>query len=192
MLKNKKVKCKICGKLFSTLTTHIQRTHNLSNQDYLRQFPDEILISDEYRKKASLAAKARFAEDPLMRKKVAIRTFDFVKNKKLAPLLQRDYKSAQVCLKNSLWKPCIILYGSIIEAILLEKNVEAKNFYDAIENAFNKKEISEKEYHQIHIVRDLRNFVHLHKELLESSEINEYWARTFADICESLIGRFNK
>ena len=42
------------------------------------------------------------------------------------------------------------------------------------------------------MVRDLRNFVHLHKELSEREEINEYWSKTFADICESIIKRFRK
>lgn len=187
-----KIKCRMpkCGQSFSSLATHIARTHKMSTKEYLKRFPGEKLVSDEYRIKASIRQKKSFANNPLLREKVSARTFDFIKNKKLAPLLQRDYKAAQTCLKNSLWKPSIILYGSIVEAILLEKNVDAKNFYDAIEIAFKKKEISEKEYYKIHIVRDLRNFVHLRKELLEGSEINEYWAKTFSDICESLIKRF--
>ena len=45
---------------------------------------------------------------------------------------------------------------------------------------------------KIHIIRNLRNFVHLHQELSEGEEINEYWAKTFADICESIIQRFRK
>lgn len=188
-----KVKCKMprCGRGFPTLATHIKRSHNLSSAEYLKRFPGARLSSEEYRKKVSNSARNRFLKDPTLREKVASRTFDFVKNKKLTPLLQRDYKSAQACLKNLLWKPSIILYGSIIEAILIEKYPRAKDFYNALEVAYKNKDISEKEYHQIHIVRDLRNFVHLHKELSEDSEINEYWAKTFADICESIIKRFN-
>lgn len=127
-----------------------------------------------------------------MRQKVSSRTFDLIDNKKLIPLLQRDYKSAKICLENSLWKPSIILYGSIIEAILTEKHPEAADFYGALENAYKNGDISEKEYHKIHIIRDLRNFVHLHKELAEGEEINEYRAKTFADICESIIKRFKR
>ena len=48
------------------------------------------------------------------------------------------------------------------------------------------------ENHKIHIIRDLRNYVHLHKELLEDGEINEHWAKTAADICESIIKRFRE
>lgn len=187
---NKKVKCEICKKYFPALATHINRGHGVSSDEYLKRFPGKKLSSDEYRKRVSESVKSRFIDDPLMRKKVASRTFDFIVNKKLALLLQRDYKSAKICLKNSLWKPSIILYGSIIEAILLEKYPKSGKFYNALEVAFKNKNISEKEYHKIHLIRDLRNFVHLHKELLEDGEINEYWARTFADICESIIKRF--
>jgi len=127
-------------------------------------------------------------------KKFGRRTFDFIKNKDLFGLLQRDYKSAKVCLKNKLWKPIIILYASIIEAILIEKlqSKEVTTFAQALERAKAKSIVSEQDYHKIHIVKDLRNYVHLHKELKENRDINEYWAKTFADICESIIKRFQK
>jgi hypothetical protein len=126
------------------------------------------------------------------RKKFGRRTFDFIKNKDLKKLLQRDYTSAKVCLKNRLWKPCIILYASIIEAILIEMFKKKKTFVEALELGWKNNIISEQDYHKIHIVRDLRNYVHLHKELKEKKDINEYWAKTFSDICESIIKRFKK
>jgi len=181
-----------CPDSFSNLATHIYRTHKLSTSEYLKRFPNAKLSSDEYRKKASDLAKDRFLQDPTMREKVTSRTFDFVKNKKLTPLLQRDYRSAQICLKDGLWKPSIILYGSLIEAILIDKYPEAKDFHNALEIAHKNVDISEMENHKIHIIRDLRNYVHLHKELAEDAEINEHWAKTAADICESIIKRFRK
>lgn len=187
-----KIKCKICGASFPALATHIIRSHKVSSAEYLKRFPGAKLSSDKYRERVSNSAKNRFLEDPTLREKVASRTFDFINNKKLTPLLQRDYKSAKICLKDSLWKPSIILHGSIIEAILKEKHPKAKNFYDALEIAYKNRDISEKEYHKIHIVRNLRNFVHLHKELSEGEEINDYWAKTFADICEAIIKRFKE
>ncbi len=189
--KEPQIKCKLCPKSFSTLSTHINRAHKLTIREYIKRFPKAEIMTKEHKQKLSNAVKARFMENPELRKKVASRTFDFVKNKKLTPLLQRDYKAAKVCLSNGLWKPSIILYASIIEAILIEKYSGTKDFYNAIDVSFKNKDISEKEYHQISIVRDLRNFVHLHKELQEGSEINEYWAKTFAEICESVIKRFN-
>jgi len=189
---HEKVTCMICGKQFSTLGTHINRAHNLSAMEYRSRFPDAILISGEHKEWLSNLVKKRFLQDPTLRQKVSSRTFDFINNKKLSLLLQRDYKSARICLKNSLWKPSIILYGSIIEAILTEKHPHSKDFYGALKLAYKNKDISEREYYRIQIIRDLRNFVHLHKELSEGEEINKYWAKTFAEICESIIRRFNK
>lgn len=121
---------------------------------------------------------------------MASRTFDFIKNDKLRPLLSRDYKTAKNCLINHLWKPSIILYGSLIEAILRERT-ETDSFRAALDSALDKEIISETEFHQIHVVKDSRNFVHLHKELEEGVQvINDYWAKTLSDICESLIKRF--
>ncbi len=189
----RKVICKKCRKSFSNLGTHINRTHGLTSKEYLKQFPGAKLSSVDWREKIRNTAKDRFLKDPKMRERVASRTFDFIKNKKLTPLLRRDYKSAKICLKNSLWKPSIILYGSIIEAILTEKYPKAKDFYNAIEDAHKNKDILEKEYHKISLIRNLRNFVHLHVELLEEDgEINEHSAKTFANICESIIRRFKK
>ncbi len=185
------VLCMICGKQFSTLSTHIIRGHKLSVDEYLKQFPKSKVHSDVWLKRQSIQAKKRFTQDPTLRQKVSSRTFDFVKNKSITPLLQRDLKSARICLNNELWKPSIILYGSIIEAVLLDKHLETSNFYEALEKTFHCKEISEKEYHKIHLIRNLRNYVHIHKELSEGEEINEHWAKTFADICESIIKRFN-
>jgi len=185
------LKCQICGTKLPVLATHIIRKHNIAPTEYLNRFPGSRLTSREHRKKLSKSAKARFIKNPELRKKVATRTFDFIENKKLKFLLQRDYKSAKSCLKNKLWKPSIILYGSIIEAILREIT-KSKTFQQALEKSYKSELISEKEYHKIHMVRDLRNFIHLHKELSEGEEINEYWSKTFADICESIIKRFKK
>lgn len=190
--KSGKVKCLICGKYYKRLAGgHIEGMHNLSKGEYLKRFPDAQIISNEARKLQS-KIQGRLYRNEKYRKSKGSRTFDFIRNEKLRRLLQRDYKSAKECLKYKLWKPCIILYGGIIEAIILEFSPKSKNYYDALNLALDKKLISAKDYHKIHIIRDLRNYVHLHKELLEKSEINEYWARTFSDICESVIKNFKK
>ena len=184
------LKCQICSKSFPVLATHIDRIHNLTSVEYLKRFPGSKFTTEEYRQRLSLSAKSRFIQNPELRKIVASRTFDFIKNDKLRPLLSRDYKTAKNCLINNLWKPSIILYGSLIEAILRERT-ETDSFSDALDSALNKKIISETEFHQIHVVKDSRNFVHLHKELEEGVQvINDYWAKTLSDICESLIKRF--
>jgi hypothetical protein len=174
----------------SPILEYIKRTHGITSAEYRTIFPDAKLISDEHREKMRVTAKSRFLIDPTLRKKAASRTFDFVQNRDLRTLLQRDLKSAKTCLDNKLWKPSIILYGSIIEAVLIEINPGTQTFNEALEKAKTENLISDKEYHKIHLIRDLRNFVHLHKELKEKEEINDYWAKTFADICESIIRRF--
>ena len=172
------------------LTTHINRIHKLTSGEYLKRFSGSKLTTREFRQKLSLSAKSRFIQNPELRKIVASRTFDFIKNDKLRLLLSRDYKTAKECLIHHLWKPSIILYGSLIEAILRERT-ETDSFRTALTGALDKKIISETEFHQIHVVKDSRNFVHLHKELDEGVQvINEYWAKTLSDICESLIKRF--
>ena len=183
-----KIKCLECGKLFSSIGYHIKK-HDLTSQEYLIRHPNAQLSADDVVNKIKEKSVERY-KSAEFRKKVGKRTFDFIKNKDLKSLLQRDYKSAKTCLENELWKPSIVLYGSIIEAILIEINPKAKTFSDALELAKENSQISEKEYHKIHMVRNLRNYVHLHEELEEQGDINEYWARTFADICEKIIKRF--
>jgi len=190
-MKNKKgkIKCLECGKSFSNLGMHLT-VHKLNSRSYRIKHPGAPITSEEYIQKHKANAHIRY-QSKAFRKKVGRRTFDFLKNKNLKSLLQRDYRSAKVCLDKELWKPSIILYASIIEAILIEATGE-KTFENSLKKALTNKVISEKDYHKINLVRDLRNFVHIHKELKEGSEINDYWARTFADICESIIKRFNR
>lgn len=188
-----KIQCLECKKWFASITSHI-KVHKLSPKDYNIRYPGTSLVSEEYINKHRQNSLTRYRgqDADMWKRKATNRIFEFVHNKQLSSLLQRDFRSAKVSLKNKLWKPSIILYGSIIEAILIEKYPEAKDFYTALNVSYENKDISEKEFHKIHLVRDLRNFVHLHKELSEGEEINEYWAKTFADICEAIIKRFAK
>lgn len=190
---SKLVKCKMCGKSFAALTFHITKTHKISTQQYQNQFPNSQLTSADYRKRISKSSKSRFVKNPELRKVVASRRFDFISNDKLKVLLSRDNKSASFCLTYKEWKPAIILYGSIIEAILTEKT-GVKSFENALNQALKEELITKIEFHQLHIVRYSRNFVHLHKELNEEGIeiINEYWAKTVSSICEAVINRLRK
>lgn len=184
-----KIKCLECGKSFGNLGMHLT-VHNLDSKSYHIKHPGAPITSEKYIQTHKEHARIRY-QSKEFRKKVGRHTFDFLKNKDLKSLLQRDYRSAKVCLNKELWKPSIILYASIIESILIEMTNE-KSFENSLKKALTNKIISEKDYYKINLVRDLRNFVHIHKELKEGSEINDYWAKTFADICESIIKRFNK
>lgn len=184
------IECQICHKSFPVLGTHIKHIHNLTSKEYLKRFPNSKLTTKEFRQKVSSSMKSRFLQNPGLRKVVASRTFDFIENNSLKPLLSRDHKTARECLNNNLWKPSIILYGSLIEAILREKT-KTDSFSDALDSALKEEIISETEFHQIHVVKNSRNFVHLHKELEKGVQvINEYWAKTLSDIYNALIRKF--
>ncbi len=191
---NKKIKCQECNREFTNMTTHLIKAHGLSKKDYLLKYPGAKIVSDTFREWQRNRMKKLYESDNVGYRKIAgSRTFDFVKNNKLRLLLQRDYQSAKKCLQNELWKPAIILYGSLIEAVLREAT-ETEDFKSALDKALKEEIISDTEFHQIHVVKDFRNFVHLHKELSEGGVrvISDYWARTLSEICESLIKRFRK
>lgn len=54
-------------------------------------------------------------EEPIVDEKYL---FSFVSGP-LKPLLTRDHRDAEFCYKNKRWKPAIVLYGSILETILI-------------------------------------------------------------------------
>lgn len=186
-----KIECRVCHKKFTNMTTHLLKEHKLNKKDYQLKYPGAKVVSDTFREWQRNRMKKLYESDDVDYRKIAgSRTFDFVENQKLRLLLQRDYQSAKKCLQNKLWKPTIILYGSLIEAVLRE-STGAETFEAALDGALQNGVISEREFHQMHVVRDSRNFVHLHKELSEGEIkiINDYWAKTLSDICESLIKR---
>ena len=54
-------------------------------------------------------------EEPIVDEKYL---FNFVSGN-LKSILTRDYRDAEFCYKNKRWKPAIVLYGSVLEAILM-------------------------------------------------------------------------
>lgn len=174
------------------MATHLVKEHKLNKESYQLKFPGAKVVSDTFRQwQKNRMTKLYSSGDIDYRKIAGSRAFDFVTNQKLRLLLQRDYQYARKSLHYKLWKPAIILYGSLIEAVLRE-STKASTFELALDKALNDKTISEIEFHKLHVVRDSRNYVHLHKELSEGETkiINDYWAKTLSDMCESLIKRF--
>lgn len=53
-------------------------------------------------------------EEPILDEKYF---FNFV-SENLKSILRRDYKDAEFCYMNKRWKPAIVLYGSVLEAVL--------------------------------------------------------------------------
>jgi len=189
-MSDKKIECRECGNKFHNLASHIIKKHGLTSDEYKARYPNAEIVSSHFKETQRTQMKERYKRSDVDFRSIAgKRVFDFIEKKDLRLLLQRDYSSAKKCLKSNLWKPTIILYGSLIEAILREMT-NTKTFAEAITKAYEKGIIGEKEYHKIHLIRDLRNFVHIHKELEEKEEINDYWAKTFSDICETIIKKF--
>ncbi len=63
----------------------------------------------------------KYQEVKLIEKEeIEMPTFDFIKKKKLVPILIRDYTEIVKCIKSECWKSAIILCGSAIEAILYD------------------------------------------------------------------------
>ncbi len=189
--KNQKVKCLECGKYFKKLGGgHLEKIHGITMNEYLKKYPSAKTSSINFIECQKRIQKKLFQDKNLdLRKKVGSRTFDFIENKEVKKLLQRDYGTVKKCLKIKLWKPCIVLYGAIIEAMLIEMT-GAKKFEKAIDKALSKKIILKDQYYKINFIRDLRNYIHLHKELNEKIKISDHLAKTLAEICESIIKYF--
>ncbi len=193
---NKKIKCLECGKYFNRLGGgHLEKIHGVTKKEYLIKYPNAETSSIDFKERQKEIKKEHYKNNSsYFRKEAGSRTFDFIKNKDLRKLLQRDYKTAKNCLKKNclkyeLWKPCIILYGAIIEAILIDMTGKIK-FDEAIDEALRKNIIRKNQSNEIHVVRNWRNYVHLHKELKEEIKISDYWAKALAEFCESIIKYF--
>ena len=58
-ISEEKVRCEICGREFVTIAHGHLKTHGISADEYMEQFPDAPLISEGYRKKLSEAMSGR-------------------------------------------------------------------------------------------------------------------------------------
>lgn len=116
-------------------------------------------------------------------------TFQWIDDKKLRQLITRDYIIAGDCLKYGLFKPTILLYGSVLEASLIYKlKVDANtNFSDLIKRAEEKGLIKDHLITKLNLLRDFRNYVHLHKELSQNFSLTEGLATLSMEICDSII-----
>lgn len=193
---NEKIKCLECEEYFKKLGGgHLEKIHGgMTVRDYKIKHPGSPTASELYLERQRKDNIERYKSNPAMKEKVGKRTFDFISNPKLKRSLRRDIKWARACRREGLWKPCIVLYGAIIEAILIEMNSAEQGkkvtFESAINWAEKNKIIPKKKSYYIHVIRDLRNYVHIHKELEDAPDINESWTKTFAKVCETVIDHF--
>jgi len=114
--------------------------------------------------------------------------FKWVKDNNLADLLIRDFAIGNICLKNRLNKPSIILYSGVLEAILAYVNKNKKaNFASLIEYSYRKKFITESNRNKLQVIRDFRNYVHLNREAVGDFELTDGIAQLAQETCESVL-----
>ena len=114
----------------------------------------------------------------------------WIKEENLQKIIRRDYATAQICEENKLFKPAIILYAGVLEALLRYKISKDKpeEFINLIEKALDIKLISQTQASHMHTVRDFRNYVHIYKELSADLEIiNEGIAKLCRQLCDSIL-----
>jgi hypothetical protein len=119
----------------------------------------------------------------------------WIKNKNLQQTIRRDYAAAQICEEEGLFKPAIILYAGILEALLRYKIDENKyeEFAILIEKSSELKLIRQEQANHMHTIRDFRNYVHIYKEINADLEIiNEGIAQLSRQLCDSIIKTFGK
>jgi hypothetical protein len=111
------------------------------------------------------------------------REFSFVKDRKLRAVLERDYAETQRAFIAGCWKAVMILCGSMIEAILLDKLLQNDTLARSSPKAPGEKDIGRWDLSKIidvavglryvsagveklsHSVRDYRNLIHPGNEI---------------------------
>ncbi len=114
----------------------------------------------------------------------------WIKDKDLQTIIRRDYATAQICEEEGLFKPAIILYAGLLEALLrykIDKDKEEK-FEKLIEKASQLQLIKREQASHMQTVRDFRNYVHIYKEISADLEIiNEGITKLCRQLCDSII-----
>lgn len=116
--------------------------------------------------------------------------FKWIKNKDLQVIARRDYATAKICEEEELFKPAIILYAGLMEALLIYKMNDSKDkdFANLIVEALKRKLISREQANHMHTIRDFRNYVHVYKEISAELEIiNKGIAQLCRQLCDSVI-----
>jgi uncharacterized protein YutE (UPF0331/DUF86 family) len=114
----------------------------------------------------------------------------FVDNPRLREMVKRDYAFAEYCRKQGMFKPAIILYGSIMEALLrnILNSKEELDFWVLIRNAEENKLITPEIAARLTVAKFFRNYVHIYAELEGDIEISSNEAEFFSKVCSSLVG----
>lgn len=116
-----------------------------------------------------------------------------IENEKLKKIVARDFRDAYSCRKRKLWKSCVALYGGIIEGVLgVEFSIKGK-FEVKIKEAIRRGIISEDIGGSLaNVVRLLRNYVHIEKEIKKEGSIIKNDANLSFAIVEKLFYQIEK
>lgn len=126
-----------------------------------------------------------------------------IENEILREILVRDFSQAIFCLKNELWKPCVVLCGGILEGVF---NIEfgmdkAKkggkpremSLEDMIDTAKNIGILPKK--HDVdlaHAVRAFRNYVHIKREIKDERSIDDTDAHISLNVVKKIFRMIEK
>lgn len=158
-------------------------------------------MKEETRKKISQKLKGKKAwnvginRTKIDKKKIGIGIkglFNFIKDKEAKDILVRDCAYAELCIEQEMFKPAIILYGSIIEEILRTLLSSDETFLKLIKEAREKNVLEDSLIRKIDFLRDFRDYVHIFLEKQGDFEPTEGIALVAAEICKSICKEANK
>lgn len=125
-----------------------------------------------------LFAKRPAANKPLQNELLRAMSGDLqlVKNQLVKSLFDADLSEVEACYKSGAYKACLVLCGSILEAIILDwmSEIESKDYFDKrihtelrqmINRLKDASVISAQEAQLAHDIRDFRNLIHPQKAL---------------------------
>lgn len=82
-----KVTCKLCGRQFETLNSHMTKSHKITVEEYLKKFPDSKTCSDEYLEKQSVA---------MTKRNLNLEFSEFVSERNRKNWKDKEYRESQV------------------------------------------------------------------------------------------------
>ncbi len=119
-------------------------------------------------------------------------TFSLVRNREIRQILISDFRDLQGCLEDGLWKPAVVLAGSIIEAVLFDflvsegvaaEDIEGVTLGGLISRAKAKSVIDEKTEKISSAIKDYRNLIHPGRSLADGVSANQ----ATAEIANALL-----
>lgn len=118
--------------------------------------------------------------------------FPLVRNREIKQILISDYRDLQGCLEDGLWKPAVVLAGSIIEAVLFDflvsegtkvEEISGLTLGGLISRARTNSVIDEKTEKISSAIKDYRNLIHPGRSFVDGVSAD----RATAEIANALL-----